>query len=309
MYKILVGIPTFRRPQMLRSGLLALSNLSTELSVSVLVADNDPLEHQGMDTINRLRAEGYRWPIHGIGVAVRGISHARNAILDFGFAKSDFDYVVMMDDDQEPFPDWLDAIINKQLETSSHLVSSAIFAKFLLEPPQWAKTSKVYRSDVTTDGIVPMLTAHGGILVARAAVKLLPLPWYDGAFSLTGGEDTDLMNRLREKGAKFARSRDAKIFEVYAEDRMSLVWALKRAYRMGNAHIFVAIKSRGWFATFATEIFKALGAVVLLPLMLIAALGDQGKMTDSLCKSFRALGKMAAFVGSRYLGYEHTYGN
>ena len=61
---VLVCIPTFKRPKMLRRLLDALAALDTDADVRVLVADNDAKVHAGFDLCHAMT--GYRWPLSAV---------------------------------------------------------------------------------------------------------------------------------------------------------------------------------------------------------------------------------------------------
>src|SRR5262249_866060 len=151
-------------------------------------------------------------------------------------------FVAMMDDDQWPEPLWLDALMKVQQETKADIVGAAVWPEFEVRPPQWALSSKVYVLDTTTTGRVDILTGNGGVLISRNFTKLLSPPWYDHEFAKTGGEDVDLFARLRAAGGRFARAAQAVVHETFPASRLTLRWALARAYRSGNTDMRVALR-------------------------------------------------------------------
>ena len=53
--RVLIGVPTFKRPVSLKRLLDAIATLATKADVAVLVADNDAEGHQGWDLCRSLR--------------------------------------------------------------------------------------------------------------------------------------------------------------------------------------------------------------------------------------------------------------
>ena len=65
---VLVAVPTFRRPELLRRLLAAVARLETDAQVQILIADNDVDGQEGRHAAEALRMSGYRFPIHVIVV-------------------------------------------------------------------------------------------------------------------------------------------------------------------------------------------------------------------------------------------------
>ena len=61
---VIICIPTFRRPKMLKRLLDAIAALKTQARYRVLVADNDAESHAGFDLCHALT--GYRWPLTAV---------------------------------------------------------------------------------------------------------------------------------------------------------------------------------------------------------------------------------------------------
>lgn len=308
MAKLVIGITTFKRPRMLEGALRAVERLSAPADIVVVVADNDVVEQAGKTVADKLATAGFRFPLSTILVTSRGFTHGRNALLAAAFADPAVGFVALMDDDQEPSAVWLAAMLRVQEATSADIVAPAVWPQFEVAAAGWATTSKVYHRDVATTGRVEMLTGDGGVLVARSAIRRIPLPWYDHAFSMTGGADTELFVRLGAVGAVFARSAEAIIRETYPASRMTVRWALTRAYRTGNTGILIQLKHLRRAEVWRREIIKIVGAFLLSPWLVLLAIGRSGQQVDALCKIARAGGKLAALLGSRHQEYVITHG-
>src|SRR5271168_696976 len=115
MPKVAVAIPTFRRPRGLERLLVALAKLETSADVEIVVADNEAANHEGADLCRKL-APSYRWSLTSIVVTERGIAQARNALAEHCLAHSDADFIAMLDDDEWPSVQWLDAFLREQAE-------------------------------------------------------------------------------------------------------------------------------------------------------------------------------------------------
>lgn len=309
MTKVLVGITTYKRPRMLERLLRAIENFQTDAVVSVVVADNDSEEQQGVKIVKALSDSGYRFGLDSLLVEGRGFTYGRNAILNFGFSDPSIDFIAIMDDDQRPVPLWLNEMIKIQLVTKADVVGAAVWPEFEMCPPRWATTSKVYKRNTTITGQVDILTGDGGILVSSNFTSVLPSPWYDHKFAMTGGADVDLFIRLRAAGGKFARAADAVIYESYPPSRVNLRWALARAYRVGNTNMRLTLRHSSTIGRMSLEGVKIVAALIGGPIVAILFLWSPGRCVDALCKIGQAAGKVAALKGSYFNEYQTIHGS
>ena len=85
--------------------------------MTVLVADNDAEGREGLAVCQRLRGS-YRWPLHPSLAPQRGIAHVRNALVETALARPAMQFLAMLDDDEWPEPQWLDALLKEQSATA-----------------------------------------------------------------------------------------------------------------------------------------------------------------------------------------------
>jgi glycosyltransferase involved in cell wall biosynthesis len=308
MLEITVAIPTFRRPLGLQQLLDALAQLQTQASVRVLVADNDAQAHEGFDLCEALRGKGYRWPLTSVIVAERGIAAVRNALVANALSDPKTDFVAMLDDDEWPTPHWLDALLADQAKTGADALQGSILFAFDQKPAAWTRSFDGMSDIRHASGPVDMLQGAGNILVTRAALERLPQPWFDPAFALGGGEDFDFFTRLKRGGAAFAWSDEAVAYSSIADTRITMGWALARAYSIGNSDMRVFLKYQPGFAARMQELAKIAGAFVIAPLLFIANAFDSARRADALRRLWRASGKCAALMGRGYAEYAVTHG-
>lgn len=307
MPDVTVAIPTFRRPKGLKRLLDALAAQATDAAVTVLIADNDAEKHEGFDLAGRLRAENYRWPVRTIVVAERGIAAARNGLVAAALSDPKMKFVAMLDDDEWPEPQWLDALLKEQAKTGADVLQGSILFDFAETPMRWAARFDGLSDIRAPSGPIAMLQGTGNLLVARDALERMAAPWFDPAFALGGGEDRDFLERLKAAGARFAWSDEAVAHHPVAAARMTLRWALRRAYSIGNSDMRVFLKRAPGAAAKMHEIAKIAGAILLAPLAVIAV--DAGRRADALRRAFRAAGKLAALCGRHDNEYAVTHGD
>jgi GT2 family glycosyltransferase len=308
MTEVIVAIPTFRRPASLQRLLDALARLQTDAFVSVLVADNDCDGREGYALCKEIASRGYRWPLIPIIANERGIAQARNALVDHILKYSSADFVAMLDDDEWPEPDWLDAFLHVQKETHADALHGAVLREFESEPDSAAVECHGLAPMRHETGIIAMIEGSSNILLRRACFSELTQPCFDPAFALSGGEDRDFFERLRRQGRRFVWADEAVIHAWVPDSRSGVAWALKRAYRTGNSDMRVFLKHRQTASEYVRELMKIAGVAALYPAVLLVSTPFVRRRTEALCKLCRAAGKMAALMGHRYDEYATIHG-
>jgi glycosyltransferase involved in cell wall biosynthesis len=308
MASVVVAIPTFRRPRGLERLLSALAQLETREDVFVLVADNDAEHHEGLALCRKLREAGYRWPLEGMLVPARGIAQARNALVGRALAYPRVQYVAMLDDDEWPGPQWLDAFVRVQRDTGAHALHGTVISVFETAAPDWARRCKGLAHLRKPTGRVSLIEGTSNVLLTRACLEGMPRPWFDPLFALTGGEDKDFFLRLRDQGCRFAWADEAVAYAFVPESRASWRWVLQRAYRTGNSDMRVFLRRPQRAAAFGGELVKMFGALLLAPILLAMLALMPNRRADIMCKLVRAAGKFAAFCGRDFKEYVVTHG-
>lgn len=307
MPKVAVAIPTFRRPRGLARLLDALARLETAAEVEIVVADNDADGREGFGLCQKLQPH-YRWPLAAIVVAERGIAQARNALVDHALAHIRPDFIGMLDDDEWPDPDWLEAFLRLQRETGADALRGAILREFQSAPGAWAARCQGIAPLRAASGVTQMIEGAGNVLIARHCFERLSRPYFDPAFALTGGEDRDFFTRLRLQGARFAWADEAVCTEFVPLSRANLGWALARAYRVGNSDMRVFLKYAPARTATLRETAKIAGAILFFPLLQILFTPFPERRVEPLCKLYRAAGKIAALFGRHHNEYAVLHG-
>jgi GT2 family glycosyltransferase len=304
---IVVAIPTFRRPLSLNRLLTALGAQETEHTIDILVGDNDDSGREGAELCGHM-ADNFRWKIDTFIVAERGIAQVRNALVARALLSPETRFVAMLDDDEWPEPQWLDALLRTQRMSGADVVRGPVLREFEIAPPIWV-------SD--WDGIAPidheaghrsMFEGIGNVLIARRCFDAVGFPWFDPQFDLTGGEDKDFLTRLRALDMHFAQAADAIVYEHVPASRTRLGWSLQRAYRTGNTDMLLTLKNRHDAGDIAHEIAKILAALICFPVLSIVYSLTPRRRLEGLRRVCRAAGKVGALFGHRHHEYSTHHG-
>ena len=296
--KVVLCVPTYKRPVMLRRLLDAVAGLKTDADLRVLVADNDADGHAGFDLCNTMT--GYRWPLTAVIAHQRGIAQVRNTLIENAL-KTDAQFIAMIDDDEWPGTDWLDHFLACAHQTKADVLQGSILFGI--------GTSVEGHGDIRhASGPVQMLQGAGNLLIRRTVLEDIARPWFDPAFALSGGEDREFFVRLAHAGKRFAWCDEARAHGDIPDSRAGLGWLLRRAYSVGNSDMRVLLKHRPGLPRLSAETAKILAALLLSPLAAVILAGSPNRRAVPLQKLFRAAGKLTAMFGARYNEYAVVHG-
>ncbi|WP_150291822.1 glycosyltransferase family 2 protein [Sphingobium estronivorans] len=303
MPAIWIAVPTFRRPERLTHLLQTLPGVAGRHDVMVLIADNDPGEQEGAAAVQRLQAENYPLPLTLLTVGQPGLSAVRNAIADAALADPAMRFIAMIDDDEWPQPGWLDALLICQAQVGADVVAGPVDSCFVGNPPRWAKDSLVFRPEERPWGATPMLWASNNLLVSRRAFAMLESPYFDPRFNRTGGEDLDFLARLRDAGARFGWSPDARVSEWVPAERTRLSWVLRRMWRIGCTETMARQKALPGRIGKAKLLARSLAILVLRTAGLAAMLLPGARRVDIAGQWVKSWGRLYALAGGTQSHY------
>lgn len=300
---IWIAIPTFRRPTELRHLLETLAKQVQRRDVMVLVADNDGDAAEGIAVAKTLRDEGYPLPLTLLPVQEPGLCSVRNAICKAAMADPQMRFIAMIDDDEWPQPGWLDALLSCQAQVGADVVAGPVDFHFTAEPPRWARQTLVFRPERRAWGSTGMLWASNNLLVSRRALEILTRPWFDPRFNRSGGEDLDFLTRLREAGARFGWTPDARVSEWVPRDRARLGWVFRRMWRIGFTETLARRKRRPGRTAQIALLARTLGILALRTVGLAGLLLPGARRVDVAGQWIKCWGRLYALSGGAHAHY------
>lgn len=269
---ISVCICTYRRPWLLERLLTALA-AQEDLpgAFEVIVVDND--DEGSANGI--LAAARHRHP----GLALRtareprkNIAHARNRSV----ALAEGAWIAFVDDDEEPGPTWLAALYRTARAFAADGVSAPVVPRVPDGAAGWIVRGRFFeRPRHPTGAQVPIGELRTGNLLIRRELLVNPTLGPDGpfdpAFGLSGGEDNHLLGRLASAGACFVWCDDAPVHEVVPEERATLRYLLRNAYRGGHTYARQQLRGVGQRAV-PTLVLRGGGAAGAGAVLAVASL-------------------------------------
>ncbi|NND66717.1 MAG: glycosyltransferase [Halioglobus sp.] len=296
-----VCICTFQRPEGLARVLDGLDRQQRleAVDLCIIVADNSP----GGDAHEWLQERAGHWPLHYRHEPRPGISHARNAAL--AAVPEGTDFIAMLDDDEEPVPEWLAQLLAAQAQSGADIVVGPTLPRLPQTAPGWigdieyfAKPQN-YRALAALDPDPPAATCN---VLLRAGLFAHGLA-FDPALALSGGEDKLLFQDLKRRGATFAYAPEARAIEYIPTERATLHYMWREAYRRGTVKYLVKrrLKSRsaGKSAALAARLLgrSALRTLRDAVLLVVALPGGPARWAPRLLAIADSLGTCAGVLG------------
>ena len=227
---ISIVIPTQRRPGPLAVAAgSALRQIGVDAKVELVVVDNDAVP-SAQAQVEAL-AKDAPFPVIYVHEPNSGVANARNAAL----ARASGELIAFLDDDEEASPHWLAALLEVQRAFDADVVFGPVRGRAPDGPVRHRAYLEHFFSRLGPDkpGLIDDPYGCGDSLVRRAALPHPTRP-FSTTRNKTGGEDDLLFQGMKAAGARFAWAPDAFVWEDPAPERLTLRYALSRAYGYGQ---------------------------------------------------------------------------
>lgn len=296
--RVVVAVPTYRRPGDLRALLPMLCAQAEEVTaasggryaVDVLVVDNDPARSAG-----DLVAEAGGPRVRYAAESRPGIAAVRNRAMDeAGGAR----LLAFIDDDERPQERWLAALLDTWAASGAAAISGRVLAEYAGEPGQWILAGGFFVRRNLPSGTVIDTAATGNLLLDLDQVRARGVR-FESAIGLGGGEDTLFSCALVRAGGRMVWCAESAVVDQVPEERMTRRWVLTRAWSHGNATVLTELRlTAGTLPRLAVRVRRVVGG--LLRLTGGAARWTLGQVTGSLrhqARGLRMLFRGAGMVG------------
>jgi succinoglycan biosynthesis protein ExoM len=311
---LLVGICTFRRPNMLAHLLEACSKLEPlpGLRLGILIVDNDAAG-SALPAVEAARST-MPMPIHYAVETRRGIANARNRVLEEALSLS-ASFLAFIDDDEYMQPDWLLALYRKMQETGADAVGSDVFWDLPPDAPAWAHalpTSQKYeelygrKAKKRKPRIYP--STNNVLMKARIFGELGIR--FDLSYGLAAGEDLDFFIRAKAAGATYAFTPDAAILEHVPPSRLTLRWRFSRWINFSSVNVKMHALQSGRSSAWHHYFFRAIPGFITGPAILaVAPFAGPQTLLRGLKHLGGSIGVMKGLFGQVADEYRTTHGS
>lgn len=302
--RICVAFPTFRRPEGLIRALRSLASLKSVAGVNELliaVFDNDA--SSTAENICATEANTLGLTYHYEAVPEKGLAYVRNAIL--AFAAGRFDYLAMLDDDEESDELWLSELVDAMRATGAAAVFGRVETLFPENSSAWVHTFR--------ESEYPLLKNHSVLSDGWTSNCLLDLQngavdgvRFDLALNFAGGEDQLYFRTIIARGGVLRYAENAVVSETLPVDRTRPLAVLRRSFRRGNS---LAISDRMIHHSWNKMTLRSLKAVFIIGKAMICVLGNCIRLRFnaamvSAIEGARGVGMIAGCVGFTYEAYK-----
>ena len=236
--RVTVGVPTYRRPDVLRALLPLLLDQVREVSTAgsrfradVLVVDNDP-DRSAVDVVAAV--PGIRY----VAEPTPGIAAVRNRALD---EAADARVLAFIDDDERPADGWLAHLLGTWADTGAAAVSGRVLAEYAGEPDPWIRAGEFFVRRRMATGTEIDAAACGNLLLDLDQVRASGVR-FDASLGLSGGEDTLFSRRLALAGGRMVWCDESAAVDQVPAARMTRAWVRIRACSHGNSTVLVDLR-------------------------------------------------------------------
>lgn len=294
---ISICIATYKRPAGLSRLLEGLNDLRfSEIeppAIEVVVADNDEAgsARDVYETVN----PHFKWKlVYGIEPQ-QGVTFARNRSLSLASPSSEF--LVFIDDDEVPSPDWLEALLDCQATHQAEVVTGPVSPKFESEDvPGWIVKGGFFAPAEHETGKAMEVAFTNNTLVKSELIRHLEKP-FDENLAFRGSEDVHLFMNLYKQGTKIVWCNEAVVYEFIPESRTRLKWLLDRNYYGYSTHSLV---EKQCFPSWSVQTQRFIKGCLLIILGLLSMLPNLFLGRQQIAKSFiyvyRGLGSLSGLM-------------
>ncbi len=271
-----IAICTYNNAGKLETVLESLRGLTCPpaLEYEVLVVDNNSADETKPLVQKCQAAWGQR--LRYVFEGTQGLSHARNRALKEAVG----DIVSYLDDDVKVDPGWLAAVAAAFEQYPAAAVGGRSYLIYPSERPAWLPEeyefllSKLDYGDKVIVGVDKDLFGLNFSVRKEVAVDAGGFDTSLGRCgrSLGSGEESDLLKRIRAKGAVAVYEPGAVVGHIVSAERVTIRWFLKRLFAAGRDGVALARKDGGAVPSVSAAAIHALRCCGSLPKSMI--LGD-----------------------------------
>lgn len=299
---LVIGIPTFRRPDGLKALLHSLHGELEGVNALVLVADND-CGDQAPTVVDSCR--GLFANILCLPVKARGVAQVRNSLV--GSANElapGWQWLLMFDDDGLVRPGVVKGLVSTGDLYQAHVVGGVVDGGALSNANILARHSLFAARRKWETGVVPMLNGAQNIAISRRIFDFVEAPLFRNEYGASGGEDYDFFRRIVSAGGRLAWSADAVVFEPPTSAQVTVKGLLNRYFTTGA---YMVLIDRFYDGSKVVWIRALKGLVTGVGRTLWGGLTLNGSVfANGVLSTAHFLGRLAGLFGARTSRYVNT---
>lgn len=295
---IVICVPTFKRPELLRNCLLAIAALQApaKYKLNIVVADND--EDKSAQSVCEIMGSNTAFPLFYCVEIERGLSSVRNRLLKEAL-NLNAALVAFIDDDEQPKQDWL----------VQHIKNMLLFGVDVSTGPVKPLSHKLDMGDKKTkvSGSKPRNISTNNVVFDTKLIKTQGLR-FDPYYNFIGGEDFDFFQRSDDLGNSHAWAEEALVLETIPIERDNLRYLFFRHFTGGINSVLRYKRNRSAFHAWARFLPKIVGKIAAFVVFsIISCLGlNKSVFIDSIKKLANGLGYLAGLFNVVVKRYKYV---
>lgn len=262
-------------------------------AIEVVIADND--EAGSAREVYEAVKPNFKWElVYGIEPQ-QGVTFARNRSLSLASPNAEF--LVFIDDDEVPSPEWLEALLDCQATNQADVVTGPVFPKFESpDVPNWIVQGGFFAPAEHETGKAMEVAFTNNTLVRSEHLRQLEKP-FDENLAFRGSEDVHLFMNLYKNGSKIVWCNEAVVYEFIPASRTHLKWLIDRNYYGWSTHSLV---EKQCFPSWSVQIQRCIKGCLLILLGLLSMLPSvflgRQQIAKSIIYVYRGLGSLSGLV-------------
>jgi succinoglycan biosynthesis protein ExoM len=211
----------------------SIENLETppETNVRIIIIENDS-KNLAENIIKEFSLKS-KFSIRYFLETRQGLSYARNRSVKEAYGS---DFCCFVDDDQIVAQDWLAELVRCQKEFTADGIWGINPPIFNKNVPPYVR--QFYKPEMYEYGTIVKKAYTNCLLLRKECLDKIDGP-FDIRLNFSGGEDSCLTSLVSNMGYVIRFNPFAIAFEVIPNNRTTLIYILKRTYRISNARLFV----------------------------------------------------------------------
>jgi len=298
--KILISVcvATYRRPELLHQLLTSLmqQRLDSNVTMEIIVVDNDPDATATPIIDEFIKLNPY--PVNYSIEPARNLSIVRNQSV--AMAKGDL--IAFIDDDEIASPNWLQELFDVICKYKADAVAGPVLPLYPDEIPKWIIRGRFFERRRMKTGTEISVAATCNALLWGKCIRKMKGP-FDTLYGQTGGEDTDLFNRIIRSGGRAVWADEAIVEECVPVDRATIRYLIRRAFRGGQIYASVTLPAFGFQKKIAWFVFRgtiSLAGLVLLPFSWLCGRTIGMKVSRKVASNLGQLSALSPFRVKEY---------
>jgi succinoglycan biosynthesis protein ExoM len=297
---IMVVICTYNRNEALTTLLRALVSSAERVAgqaiVGVAVID-DTADGKARQVIERFVGCFELGITHQIS-GRQNISLARNLAIDAGINRSD--WIVMLDDDCEPPPELLAAMLETQKNTGADAVTGTMFRRVPAGSPKWLTEEPFLELDAECydEGAEQQFARTSNSMISSQWLKDHPTIRFLPTLGITSGEDVVFSRMALAAGLRIRYSQRAFVYENEPPSRATLSYQLRMFFWHGNCSYVTGVLTGTSPARMLIHGINTLRKALVRPIVRVLR-GRRPQMRYCLAMTLRSIGVMSGLLGIR----------